>query len=173
MLRSLRLAVPAFLLLAACSGSPSSFSGDAHPTSDGTATPAPDPTTTPPPVSNGGDVERVIAEADIVQVGGTSLYAISKTGTLSIIDLSKPNQLSLLGEVLLSGSPFEMYLQPNGRIVVMLTSDTLERHERQHGHGARREDAGRDPDRRPRARGRHDLRLAPRRQHSLRRVERE
>lgn len=122
---SLRYVLPAFLLLAACSNGSSSESkplsngGTETPTTP--TTPAGSGSTTTTTTPSNDDVQRVISEADIVQIGGTNLYAISKTGTLSIIDVSKPNALTLLGKVLLSGSPLEMYLQPNGRVVVLLT----------------------------------------------------
>lgn len=55
------------------------------------------------------DPGRAIAEADIIQLDGDTLYAMSKSGSLSIIDVSTPGQLRLLGRTELPGEPFEMY----------------------------------------------------------------
>ncbi len=63
----------------------------------------------PAPVDTGGAAERAIAEADIIQVDGDTLYAMSESGTLSIIDLATPGQLRMLGQSQLPGRPFEMY----------------------------------------------------------------
>jgi len=59
--------------------------------------------------SSSGGAERAIAEADIIQVGGGRLYAMSKSGTLSVVDVSVPGRLALLGQTRLPGQPFEMY----------------------------------------------------------------
>src|SRR5664279_2576195 len=63
------------------------------------------PSSSSPP----GDASRAIIEADIIQVADGRLYAMSKLGSLSIIDISKPGQLALLGQTQLAGEPFEMY----------------------------------------------------------------
>jgi hypothetical protein len=55
------------------------------------------------------DPERLIAEADIVQIHDDKLYALSQYSGLSIIDVSN-DQLSILGRKKLGGDPFEMYL---------------------------------------------------------------
>lgn len=73
---------------------------------------------------NGGAAQKAIEEADIVQLQGGNLYAISKAGTLSIIDVSQPGKLTLLNQVLLNSEPFEMYLDAN-RLVVMLASSVV------------------------------------------------
>ncbi len=52
---------------------------------------------------------RAIAEADIIQLDGGRLYALSAAGTVSVVDVSVPSQLSLLGQSRLAGEPFEMY----------------------------------------------------------------
>lgn len=56
-----------------------------------------------------GGAQRAILEADIIQVDGDTLYAMSESGTLSIIDLSVPGALTMLGQTELPGRPFEMY----------------------------------------------------------------
>jgi len=53
--------------------------------------------------------ERAIAEGDIIQLDGGRLYAMSKSGTVSIVDVSAPGRLTLLGQTISRGVPFEMY----------------------------------------------------------------
>jgi hypothetical protein len=55
------------------------------------------------------DPARAIAEADIIQIDGDRLYAMSESGTVSIVDVSTPGRLVLLGQTTLPGVPFEMY----------------------------------------------------------------
>src|SRR4051812_26970055 len=62
--------------------------------------------TAPPP---DGDASRAIIEADIIQIDSGRLYAMSKLGSLSIVDISQPGRLALLGQTQLAGEPFEMY----------------------------------------------------------------
>lgn len=54
---------------------------------------------------------RAIAEADIVQLDDEQdrIYAMSKNGTLAIVDARTPGSLSLMGKTTLAGEPFEMY----------------------------------------------------------------
>lgn len=62
--------------------------------------------------SEGEDgAERAITEADIVQVDEQRgrLYAMSRSGSLAIVDVSTPGRLSLLGKARIVGQPFEMY----------------------------------------------------------------
>lgn len=70
---------------------------------------------------SGSEVERAIAEADIVHVAGDRLYALSEYRGLLIVDVSDPDQLRLLGRFRTSGRPFEMYLV-DGMAYVMFTS---------------------------------------------------
>jgi hypothetical protein len=76
------------------------------------------PTPTPGPTSSAGDARRVIAEADIIQLDGGRLYALSKSGTVSVVDVSAPGVLTLLGQTMVAGQPFEMYRR-GGALVVM------------------------------------------------------
>jgi hypothetical protein len=69
----------------------------------------------------GGEAERAIAEADIIQVRDGKLYALSQYSGLSIIDLSRRDRLALLGRYRSSGIPFEMYLQ-DGIVYAMFSS---------------------------------------------------
>ena len=68
-----------------------------------------------------GGAEREIAEADIIQLQGTTLYAMSRTGGLSLIDVSNPSALRILGRYRTSFTPFEMYVKDD--IVYAMYSD--------------------------------------------------
>ena len=58
-----------------------------------------------------GGAEKAIQEADVIQLKDNRLYALSKYGGLSVIDVSVKDQLKLLGRYELQGEPFEMYLK--------------------------------------------------------------
>jgi hypothetical protein len=58
-----------------------------------------------------GGAEKAIEEADIIQLQGSRLYALSRYGGLSVIDVSIKDQLKLLGRYELEGQPFEMYVR--------------------------------------------------------------
>lgn len=60
---------------------------------------------------DGDSPERAIAEADIIQLDGNLLYALSAYSGLSVVDLSDPSDLKLIGNHRSSGDPFEMYLE--------------------------------------------------------------
>lgn len=65
--------------------------------------------------------ERAITEADIIQVQGDKLYALSRIAGLSVIDVSDPGALRLIGRFReLPATPFEMYLK-DGVALVMFT----------------------------------------------------
>src|SRR5690606_35674859 len=57
------------------------------------------------------DPERAIAEADIIQVDGDRLFALSRYAGLTVIDLSDPSDLRVLGNHRFSAVTFEMYLR--------------------------------------------------------------
>ncbi|MCA9633033.1 MAG: beta-propeller domain-containing protein, partial [Myxococcales bacterium] len=59
------------------------------------------------------DPERAIEEADIVQTAGDRLYALSRFGGLSVIDIGTQDRLTLLGRFKTEATPFEMYLRGN------------------------------------------------------------
>lgn len=63
---------------------------------------------------------RAVSEADIVQYDqeGQRIYAMSKSGTLSIVNASQPGILSLSGKTALPGVPFEMYRLGNVLLVM-------------------------------------------------------
>jgi uncharacterized secreted protein with C-terminal beta-propeller domain len=68
-----------------------------------------------------GVAERAISEADIIQVEGDRLYALSRVAGLAVIDVSKPEALRLLGRYReLPAEPFEMYLR-DGIALVMFS----------------------------------------------------
>src|SRR6188768_4085119 len=69
----------------------------------------------------GESPERAIAEADIIQMQGKSLFAMSRTGGLSVIDVSNPAALKILGRYRTSFTPFEMYVKDG--IVFAMYSD--------------------------------------------------
>ncbi len=73
------------------------------------------------PDDAGGDAGREIAEADIIQLRGTTLYAMSRSGGLSLIDVSRPGALKILGRYRTSFTPFEMYVRDG--IVFAMYSD--------------------------------------------------
>ena len=107
---------------AAAQAGPSLGSGGATSGAAGSANAAPGAS----PVLNGGDTaadspERAIAEADIIQLAGSTLYAMSRTGGLSVIDVSQPAALKILGRYRTSFTPFEMYVKDG--IVFAMYSD--------------------------------------------------
>lgn len=62
-----------------------------------------------PSSSNENSAERAIAEADIIQIEGDTLYALSQYGGLSTIDIGTRDSLTLLGRHKIQATPFEMY----------------------------------------------------------------
>ncbi len=77
----------------------------------------PDAADAPPPISDvpaaDADLARAIVEADIIQLDGGRLFAMSLSGTLSVVDVSQPAHLALLGQTTFAGRPFEMYRRGN------------------------------------------------------------
>lgn len=101
-------------------------SSDSKGDNAGTKTPAPGQS--PGSSSSGGvtgnqpgNAQKAIEEADIIELQDGHLFALSKSGTLSIIDVSKPGALTLNSQIMLPGEPFEMYL--NGGRLVLLMND--------------------------------------------------
>jgi hypothetical protein len=64
-----------------------------------------------PPTTD--DPNRAIEEADIIQVDADKLYALSRYGGLSVIDVARPEQLRMLGRFRTEATPFEMYVKNN------------------------------------------------------------
>jgi hypothetical protein len=57
------------------------------------------------------DPQRAISEADILQLSGDRLYALSRFSGLSVIDASNPAALRLEGVYRSAAEPFEMYVE--------------------------------------------------------------
>ncbi|MFC1641700.1 beta-propeller domain-containing protein [Myxococcota bacterium] len=55
--------------------------------------------------------ERIIEEADIIKLEGNRLYAMSRTGGLSVVDVGTRDQLQLLGRWRAEAEPFELYVR--------------------------------------------------------------
>ena len=68
------------------------------------------------------DATRLVGEADIVQLDDTQkrIYAMSKSGTLAIVDARTPGALTLMGKTALPGEPFEMYRR--GDVLVTMSN---------------------------------------------------
>lgn len=67
----------------------------------------------------GDDPARMISEADIIQVQGDTLYALSRMAGLAIIDVHDPSALKLLGRFReLPAEPFELYLRDGVALVM-------------------------------------------------------
>jgi hypothetical protein len=65
-----------------------------------------------------GAAQRAISEADILQLSGDRLYALSRFSGLSIVDVSNPAALRLEGVYRSAAEPFEMYVE-DGRVFAM------------------------------------------------------
>lgn len=71
-----------------------------------------------------GAAARAIAEADIIQMDGTRLYAMSKSGSVAIVDVTNPAALTLEGRAQLAGEPFEMYR--SGSILLTMSNGAVD-----------------------------------------------
>lgn len=71
---------------------------------------------------DGGDDggERDISEADIIEIEGDRLYALSSLSGLAVIDVSTRDVLPVLGRYRAHAQPFEMYVDA-GQVFVMYT----------------------------------------------------
>jgi uncharacterized secreted protein with C-terminal beta-propeller domain len=65
--------------------------------------------------------ERAIEEADIFKVEGDRLYALSRTGGVSVVDVARRDKLSLLGRYDAEATPFEMYVKDG--VIIALYAD--------------------------------------------------
>ncbi len=63
------------------------------------------------PASSEGAPARAIAEADIIQMDGDRLYALSRFSGLTLVDIEDPSKLQILGNHRIAAEPFEMYLE--------------------------------------------------------------
>ena len=66
-----------------------------------------------PKLDQSKDALRALQEADIVQVAGNRLYTMSKAAGLSVIDLTAPDSLTLIGQYKMTATPFEMFVGGN------------------------------------------------------------
>ncbi len=77
------------------------------------------------PSANGADAAggaaRAISEADILQLSGDRLYALSRYSGLTVIDVSDPAQLRMEGVYRTAAEPFEMYVE-DGLVYAMYNS---------------------------------------------------
>jgi uncharacterized secreted protein with C-terminal beta-propeller domain len=65
------------------------------------------------------DAQRAVEEADIIQRDGSRLYALSRYGGLSVIEIGVRDELKMLGRYRMDAMPFEMYVK-DGVVQVML-----------------------------------------------------
>jgi len=83
----------------------------------GAATPAPQSAS-----ANGSDdAARAISEADVLQLAGDRLYALSRYNGLTLVDISDPAQLRIEGMYRSAAEPFEMYVE-DGIVFAMFNS---------------------------------------------------
>ncbi len=94
------------------SDDPSADAGSPTGASD-TGTSSASDASAPAPGDKSESPERAIEEADIIKVEGSRLYALSKIGGLSVIDVSTRDKLKFLGRWRANGEPFEMYVRDN------------------------------------------------------------
>lgn len=73
------------------------------------------------PATDDGGADKAIQEADVIQVDGNKLFALSQYGGLSVIDMSNPANLQIVGKYSIEGVPFEMYLR-EGVVYAMFSS---------------------------------------------------
>ncbi len=103
------------------SDNPASGGGDGGETTDGGSDPDGDGAGgTDGGEDPGDDGEREIAEADIVQIEGDRLYALSRFSGLAVIDVSTRDELPVLGRYRAQAQPFEMYVA-GGQVFVMFS----------------------------------------------------
>jgi hypothetical protein len=76
---------------------------------------------TAPIIAAGGDPRTALAEADIVELSGERLYALSRYRGLSIIDVSNPSAPSLLGEYRAEARPARLFVE-DGIVYAMFSS---------------------------------------------------
>lgn len=65
---------------------------------------------------------EAVQEADVIQRSGDRLFALSRVFGLSIIDVSTPEQLVMLGQRRLSGGPREMYVR-DGVVLALVDAE--------------------------------------------------
>ncbi len=71
--------------------------------------------------ANSSEAARAISEADIVQIDGDVLYALSEYSGLTLVDISDPAHLALMGRYRVGAIPFEMYVRGD-TVIAMFNS---------------------------------------------------
>ena len=94
--------------------------------------------------SPSADAARAIEEADLVKLEGTRLYALSKSGSLAVVEVACPGCLQLLGAIDLPGVPFEMYVRGSS-VVAMINPVPASQPETYGGNPGRYPDGGPNP----------------------------
>ncbi len=89
--------------------------------------------TTSADADGGASPERAISEADIIKVEGDTLYALSRYSGLTIIDLTNPADLQILGSYRSTAMPFEMYLE-SGTAYIMFNDYTHREWDEEQGY---------------------------------------
>jgi hypothetical protein len=78
-------------------------------------------TWTEPPSPTYATAQRVLAEADLVQLSGDRLIAVSSAAGLNVIDVEEPTQPVLLGHAPdIAGKPFALYVR-DGVVLALFT----------------------------------------------------
>lgn len=72
----------------------------------------------PPDADPDEDPTRAIEEADIIKIEGDHLFALSPYGGLSIVEISDPARMRLLGRFKVEATPFEMYVRDGIAMVI-------------------------------------------------------
>jgi hypothetical protein len=73
-----------------------------------------------------GELELILAEAELIQLEGDRLYALSRNTGLAVIDVEDPKRLALIGRYReLSGLPFE--LQVRAGVAILILTDWAQR----------------------------------------------
>ena len=78
-----------------------------------------------PTSAPGVDPGRLLQEADVVQMEGSRLYALSRDRGLNLIDVEPTGKLLLVGHADLPGMPMEMYVR-DGLVVALIAHGTQE-----------------------------------------------
>jgi hypothetical protein len=73
------------------------------------------------PASGGDAAARAISEADILQLDGDRLYALSRYNGLTVVNVSDPAALRVEGSYAAAAEPFEMYVE-DGIVFAMFNS---------------------------------------------------
>lgn len=70
---------------------------------------------------------RAVIEADVVQLDAeqSRIYAMSRGGSLAMVDAMVPGSLRLMGKIALSGQPFEMYRR--GSVLLTMANNAIDR----------------------------------------------